>query len=251
MISFSTLDDECPYQKDKISRLEYMVMEGVDEKGREKNTSFLLNDELVKRGWRRFGSFFSRPVCKNCNDCLGLRINVEEFLLSKSQRRIMRKNAKTKIILQRPSLSEQHLLLYKSFHEFKKLQRGWKIYDLSFKQYYNCYVANQGEYAYELDFYVDDKLVCVDLIDMVSDGISSVYCFYDPTLMEYSLGKYSLLSEIELAKKRGLKYIYLGYYVKNCPSLAYKGLYEPYELLNYASSLDKDAILWRKEDKCK
>lgn len=212
------------------------------------NTSFSQNDELVRRGWRRFGSYFSRPVCAKCSDCKNLRVNVEEFLLSKSMRRVVKKNAATKIVFSRPQLSDAHLALYKRFHLFKKKQRDWKIYDLSQLQYFNCYVANAGEYGYELSFYVDKKLVCVDLIDLVKDGFSSVYCFYDPDYLSLNLGKYSLLSEINLAKARGLKYIYLGYYVKNCPSLAYKDKYTPFELLDYASSLDENATLWRKED---
>lgn len=242
MIGFSSLDEECPYQKDKLQRTQYIYMD---------STNKACNHELVARGWRRFGNYFSRPVCKACNDCLSLRICVEEFLLSKSHKRIVRKNMDTKIIFQRPKLDENHLILYKKYHEYKRSQRQWKLYDLSFEQYYRIYVANASSYAFELDFYVDDRLVCVDFIDIVKDGISSVYCFYDPEFKHLNLGKYSLLSEIELAKAKRLKYIYLGYYVKNCPSLSYKDEYKPYELLTHSSDLNEAANLWTKEKVCK
>lgn len=70
-------------------------------------------------------------------------------------------------------------------------------------------------FGYELAFYIEDKLVCVDLIDILEDGISSIYCFYDPDFSYFSLGKFSLLNEIQIAKKMNLDYIYLGYFVKS------------------------------------
>ncbi|MBF7046502.1 arginyltransferase, partial [Campylobacter volucris] len=104
---------------------------------------------------------------------------------------------------------------------------------------------NARNFGYELDFYVDNKLVCVDLIDILDDGISSIYCFYDPDFSHLSLGKYSLLTEIKLAQLKKLKYIYLGYFVKKCQSLSYKADYSPNEILEYTSALNEQAFLWR------
>lgn len=238
-ISFCTLKDECPYIKGNSCFMEYKFIQ---------NCHKVLNQELVTRGWRRFGAYFSRPICKDCNECLGLRIKVLEFKLSKSLKRVINKNAQTHIVLKKPNLSNEHLFLYEKYHEFMREKRNWKVNSLNFRQYYNLYVDCAFDFGYELDFYVDKKLVCVDLIDILYDGISSIYCFYDPDYAHLSLGKFSLLSEIKLAKFRALPYIYLGYFVAGCQSLMYKADYTPNEILQRTSSLDETAFLWEKYD---
>lgn len=236
IIGFCTLEEECPYLKDRMCRNEYNYIPLITKEQ---------NQELVSRGWRRFGSYFSRPICNDCNECQNLRILIQNFYFSKSYRRVLKKNIATKIILQKPSLSDEHLLLYEKYHHHQKNKRSWKIYDLNFRKYYNLYVDNARNFGYELDFYVDNKLVCVDLIDILDDGISSIYCFYDPDFSHLSLGKYSLLTEIKLAQLKKLKYIYLGYFVKKCQSLSYKADYSPNEILEYTSALNEQAFLWR------
>lgn len=238
-ISFCTLADECPYIKGKSCFMEYKFIVDCPK---------TLNQELVSRGWRRFGAYFSRPICKACNECIGLRIRVNEFEFSKSLKRVIKKNAHTHIILRKPNLSNEHLFLYEKYHDFMKDKRGWKINTLNFRQYYNLYVDCAHTYGYELDFYVDKKLVCVDLIDILDDGISSIYCFYDPEYADLSLGKFSLLSEIKIAKFRALRYIYLGYFVAGCQSLMYKADYTPNEILKRTSSLNESAFLWEQYD---
>ncbi|MBR2149421.1 MAG: hypothetical protein IJ965_08360 [Campylobacter sp.] len=88
----------------------------------------------------------------------------------------------------------------------------------------------------------DNKLICVDLIDITNDGISSIYCFWDINYAYLSLGKYSLLNQILLAKAHKLPWIYLGFYVKNCESLEYKSDYKPYQILQEYTELDELAI---------
>lgn len=234
-ISFCTLEDECPYLKDERCAMEYKYFQTCSKK---------LNQELVSRGWRRFGAYFSRPICKNCMQCENLRIKVFDFHFSKSARRVLKKNINTKVILKKPGLSNEHLFLYDKYHRFMHDKKAWKFYDLSFRQYYNLYVDGAFDFGFELDFYVEDKLVCVDLIDILEDGISSIYCFYDPDFSHLSLGKFSLLSEIKLARLQNLSFIYLGYYVKACPSLSYKNEYKPNEILKQTSTLNEPAHLW-------
>ncbi|TQR61408.1 arginyltransferase [Campylobacter troglodytis] len=238
-ISFCTLEDDCPYLDRHRCIMEYKFIQECSKE---------LNQELVSRGWRRFGAYFSRPICKSCSECLGLRIEIEKFIFSKSLRRAIKKNEKTQIVLRKPSLSNEHLLLYEKYHSFMKDTKAWKFYYLNFRQYYNLYVDAAQDFGYELDFYIDGKLVCVDLIDILEDGISSIYCFYDPEYRSFSLGKFSLLTEIKMAQKRNLKYIYLGYFVKGCQSLAYKADYTPNEILKQTSSLDESAFLWEKSN---
>ncbi|EKI5298603.1 arginyltransferase [Campylobacter jejuni] len=236
-IGFCTLEDQCPYLKDKRSRIEYKYIENCPKE---------INNELIKRGWRRFGRYFSRPICKDCDECLSLRILVNEYNFSRSERRVVNKNINTKVILRTPNLSNEHLFLYDKYYRFMEEKKNWKRYDLSFKQYYNLYVDGFMNFGYELAFYIEDKLVCVDLIDILEDGISSIYCFYDPDFSYFSLGKFSLLNEIQIAKKMNLDYIYLGYFVKKCQSLSYKADYTPNEILKGTKELFENEVLWEK-----
>ena len=234
-ISFCTLEDQCPYLENKKSKMEYKYIE---------KSSKNLNQELIMRGWRRFGKYYSRPICDNCNECLSLRINTFDYVLSKSDKRVINKNLNTKIIMTKPNISNEHMYLYDKYHKFMENKRSWKRYDLNFRQYFNLYVEGAFDFGYELDFYIGDDLVCVDLIDFLDDGISSIYCFYDPSFLKFSLGKFSLLSEIILAKNKNLKYIYLGYFVKECQSLLYKSDYMPNEILKNTSDINEIADLW-------
>lgn len=238
-IGFCTLENQCPYLEDKLARLEYKYIENCYKE---------VNEELVRRGWRRFGRYFSRPICQGCQECLSTRILASEYRFSRNERRVINKNINTKILLRTPKLSNEHLFLYDKYHRFMENKKSWKRYDLNFKQYYNLYVDGFMDFGYELAFYIDDKLVCVDLIDILDDGISSIYCFYDPDFSHLSLGKFSLLKEIELAKNEKLNYIYLGYFVKKCQSLSYKADYTPNEILKGTSSFFEDEPLWERED---
>ncbi|MGH2327816.1 arginyltransferase [Campylobacter taeniopygiae] len=238
-IGFCTLEDQCPYLETKRSRIEYKYIQNCPKE---------INTKLIQRGWRRFGRYFSRPTCKDCEECLSLRILADEYKFSRSERRVFKKNINTKMILRRPALSNEHLFLYDKYHRFMEDKKNWKRYDLNFRQYYNLYIDGFMDFGYELAFYVDNKLVCVDLIDEVEDGISSIYCFYDPDFSHLSLGKFSLLNEIKFAKSKNLKYIYLGYFVKKCQSLSYKADYTPNEILKGTSSLFENEVLWERED---
>ena len=225
IIPFSTLPSLCPYLKDRNYRMEYRYVS---------NCSFDLNDTLTRHGFRRFGKYFSKPNCANCQECLNIRIDAKNYKFSKSARRTIRKNEDTKVVLTRPILDDEHLNLYEKYHKFMQKKRDWTYRELDFRKYYDLYIAGHGKFGKEISYYADDKLIGVDLIDILSDGISAIYCYYDPDLPHLSIGRYSIYQEIYLALQLKLRWIYLGYYVKNCPSLAYKNEYKPYQkLLEY------------------
>ncbi|MSN96319.1 arginyltransferase [Campylobacter sp. FMV-PI01] len=223
MTAFCTLETKCPYLSNEKSRTEYLYI---------KNCSFSLNSELVKRGYRRFGEYFQRPICGFCDECVSVRIDAFKFKLSKSQRRNLRKNLKTNWMITRPLVDREHVELFKKYHKYMEHKKDWKYYDMDIRKYYDIYVLGYGKFGKEISFYDENKkLICVDLIDIVDDGISSIYCYYDPDFLHLGLGKFSLLKEIEFAKISNLRWIYLGYYVKGCDSLEYKKDFLPQEAL--------------------
>jgi len=235
IIEFSTLESKCVYQENKLMKMEYKFI---------KDSPLQLNTKLIQRGWRRFGNYFSRPVCNGCNDCISLKIDVDNFKLSRSARRVCKKNEKagTKLLIKQPSVTDAHIELYKKFHYYMHKKKGWDNYTISHSTYEDLYVSGHSFYGKEILYFIGSKLIGVDLVDFLEDGISAIYFFYDPDYAHLSLGRYSIYNQIEFAKKMELKWIYLGYAVKNCNSLNYKFEYEPHLKLINNPDLNEEAI---------
>ncbi len=207
------------------------------------NCTSSLNNELVQRGWRRFGKYYSRPQCDGCSECKSLRIDAKNYTFSKNARRTFKKNIDTVFTIQEPTISNEHIALYEKYHKFMEKEKGWKNYKIRPDNYYELYMAGAGKFGKEILYYIDGKLVGVDLVDFLDDAISSIYFYYDPDFRRFSLGRYSIYIQIQLAKNFNLRWIYLGYYVKDCPSLNYKERYRPYEIMEEDVDLD-ETVNW-------
>lgn len=215
-------DESCAYLDDRQQRTHYKIID---------NCSQEYCESLIERGWRRFGNMFFRPVCSDCNACESFRIDTKNYQFTKSQRRILRKNAQTRVVVQRPQVTTTHLELFEKYHLHMRDKRDWSHESTDARHYYVSFVHGHGNFGYELLYYIDDKLVGVDLVDLLPNGISSIYFYYDPDYEKYSLGTYSMLHQIQIAQDHGLDWIYMGYYVEGCQSLEYKSRYKPYEVL--------------------
>ena len=214
-----SLNDKCSYLEDKDTITHYKIIDNCSSKS---------SQELIERGFRRFGKMYFRPICEGCNECQSIKIDVENFTFSKSQNRVLKKASFIKSYIQQPSLSQEHLDLFEKYHLHMRDKRGWNYTKTTPEHYYNSFVSGHGEFGYEVLYYDENKLIAIDLVDVLEDGISSIYFYYDPDYEKYSLGKYSLYKQIMFAKKSTKKWIYLGYYVRECPSLSYKSHYKPY-----------------------
>ena len=233
---FCMLDYECAYKPENKVRMFYKYV-------RESSTTF--NTAVVQRGWRRFGRYYFHPICHGCDACKSLRIEVENFTPSKSQRKSQKRNKDTKIIVQKPTLSQMHIDLYNKYHSFKSQKDGWKQKDISYHEYRENFTQGAYDFGKEVLYIRDEKLIGVDLIDIVDDGISAIYFFYDPDYARLSLGTYSLLYQIELAKLLELKYIYLGYWVDGCKAFAYKESFKPQQILDGFALPQDDSFVWK------
>ena len=227
------LDDKCSYLDNLDTTTHYKLIE---------NCSSEHCQNLIERGYRRFGKMFFRPVCTNCTECQSIKIDVESFKFSKSQRRVIKKGSKFKIIIQTPNLSQEHLDLFAKYHLFMKDKKDWKYNEIKAQNYHNSFVDGHYDFGYEVLYFDEKKLIGVDLIDILEDGISSIYFYYDPDYSQYSLGKYSLLNQISIAKQYNKRWIYLGYYVRECSSLSYKSQYQPYLTLKGRPQEEEDFI---------
>jgi len=227
-------EDKCAYLEDAQQTTHYKIIDNCSSENCE---------ALIERGWRRFGAMFFRPICLDCTQCESFKIDVNNFEFSKSQRRVIRKNSETTIYIQQPKVSNEHLELFEKYHKHMKDKRGWKYEPTDAKHYYASFVHGHEAFGYEILYYDGDKLIGVDLIDILPHGISSIYFYYDPDYEKRSLGTYSMLQQIKLAKQNNLAWIYMGYYVQGCQSLEYKSRYTPYKILK-GRPLDNEEAQW-------
>jgi len=212
----------CSYLDGKYTRLNYKCVE---------NVSKLFATAVAQRGWRRYGKRFVYPSCISCNECKSIRIEVKDYHFSRSQRKALKRNENTKIVVQEPTLSAEHLALYNKYNQHKANNDGWDYECISEDEYLDSFVVGAHDFGREILFYRDDKLVGVDLIDILDDGISTICCYYDPEYMWYSLGIFSVLYEIKLAQEMGLQWVYLGYWIEGNKAFQYKENFEPIEIL--------------------
>ncbi len=220
---FSMLDYDCAYLPGRSVRMHYKYVQ---------NASKTFATAVIQRGWRRFGKYFFHPTCNGCNECKSVRIDVQAYTFSKSERRTIRRNENTQIIVQKPTLTQSHIDLYNKYHAYKHEKDGWSFRSISQREYHENFVDGAHDFGKEVLYIVDGKLVGVDLIDILDDGISAIYFYYDPDYGRLSLGTYSLLYQIKLAKILELPYIYLGYWVDGCKAFAYKPKFQPQEILD-------------------
>lgn len=218
-----SLNDTCSYLEQREQITHYKMID---------NATTQDCQEFIERGFRRFGKMYFRPICADCNECQSIKIDVQNYTFSKSARRILRKATKFQIHTQSPTLSKEHLDLFEKYHLYMEEKKSWKHSQTTPEYYYQSFVDGHSDFGYEVLYFDNEKLIAVDLIDILEDGISSIYFYYDPQYASFSLGKLSLYHQIEYAKEHAKKWIYLGYYVEDCPSLSYKAEYKPYKTLD-------------------
>lgn len=188
-------------------------------------------EEMLRRGWRRFGRVFFRPACASCWECRSLRVDVAAFRRNRSMQRTWQRNQDLRVTFAHPTLSVDRLQLFERYHRAQQDRRGWVHRVTDATAYFQTFVDGGGDFGHELRFQLDDRLIAVALIDVLPEAISAVYCYYDPDLSERGLGVFSVLTQLELARRREIPYLYLGYWVEPNASMRYKAHYRPHEIL--------------------
>lgn len=191
-------------------------------------------ERLLLRGWRRFGPDYFRPDCAGCSACLPTRVDTARFRPNKSQRRA-RKACSGLYVLEQPApvFDRERLALYNRWHEQREHARGWDEARIT-ENGYRLQFAFPHPAARELT-YVDpetSRIVGVALCDETPAAWSAIYFFYDPDWADRSIGTANVVYQIELAQRRGIPFVYLGFRVDACPSLAYKAAFQPQERLD-------------------
>ncbi len=201
-----------------------------------------LNDVLSHQGFRRSQNVVYRPSCSNCSLCLSARIRVEDFQPSKSQRRVIRKNASLIREGSSPWATEDQYALFKRYLASRHFDGGMADMDIfEFAAMVEETPVRSRVVEYRTVTEDDEpSLSAVCLTDVLSDGLSMVYSFFDPDLSHLSLGNYVILDHIEMAKSANLPYVYLGYWVPGSPKMDYKANYRPLEVYRAGEWRDLD-----------
>ncbi len=212
----------CSYLPAEIAALDYRLIAAIADRPYE---------ELLARGWRRFGIEFFRPACSNCAKCRSLRVRVQQFTPSQSQRRNLRRNAHLQVVVQPPTITAEHLRVVNAYQGDMHTRRGWPLQRISEAAYREIYLMNPGAFAREFLYFDGAALVGIGLADILPNALSSISFFHDPALRDRALGVYSVLYQLQFARERGIPYQYLGYWISECQSMAYKAQYRPHEVL--------------------
>jgi arginyl-tRNA--protein-N-Asp/Glu arginylyltransferase len=231
---FTEKPRECSYLADRQATLDYRVMTDVSPEELE---------QLLIRGWRRFGPVYFRPSCAGCMECVSIRIPVATFQPSDSQKRALRRNKRFRVEVRRPTVDAERLELYGRWHSQREELRQWTASPLD-EQDYQQQFAFPHPAAVEIASYDGDRLVSVGLCDVTKSCWSAVYFFFDPEVGRLSPGIANVMRSVELARDYGIPHVYLGYRVLGCASMRYKATFHPHELLEGRPSFEEPPV-WR------
>jgi arginine-tRNA-protein transferase len=182
--------------------------------------------QLVRAGFRRSGIFTYRPQCENCNACIPVRLPVARFRPNRSQRRALKAHAELQARERPLAYYADHYALYQRYQTLRHAGGGM---DLDNHEQYTHFLLQSRVDSRLVEFTEDGALVMVSVIDVLSDGLSSVYTFFDAEREGASYGTYNILWQIAQCAALGLPYLYLGYWIRASQKMAYKANFRPIE----------------------
>jgi arginine-tRNA-protein transferase len=221
----------CPYIEGREERKVFTHLIGKRASG--------LNDTLTQSGFRRSQTIAYRPACEECRACVSVRVKVRDFVPSRNMRRVLEDNADLIGHVRTPEPTSEQYSLFRAYLDSRHSDGG--MADMSVLDYSmmieDSHVDTRiVEYRRRnIDSFLTGRgegpLMGVCLSDILVDGLSMVYSFYDVGEQERSLGTFMILEHIERARKLGLPHVYLGYWVEGSRKMAYKARYLPQERL--------------------
>lgn len=221
---YVTAPQPCPYLPGRMERKLFTALQG--------DQASLLNDSLSKQGFRRSQNVLYRPSCADCTACMSARIRVADFKPSRSQRRTLSRNGSLRREATSPWATEDQYELFRKYLDSRHADGGMADMDI----FEFAAMIEETPVRSRLIEYSDGgedgsrDLVAVCLTDVLDDGVSMVYSFYDPDRQKLSLGTHIILDHIEIARDADLPYVYLGYWVPGSSKMGYKAGFSALEI---------------------
>ncbi|SLN13132.1 arginyl-tRNA-protein transferase [Pseudoruegeria aquimaris] len=217
---YVTAPQPCPYLDGRMERKLFTALQG--------DTAETLNDALSKQGFRRSQNVLYRPSCADCTACLSARIRVADFKPSRSQRRCMKRNADLVRSANSPWATEEQFALFRRYLDSRHADGGMADMDI----FEFAAMIEETPIRSRVVEYQDaaGTLKGVCLTDVLDDGVSMVYSFYEPDEAFRSFGTYIILDHVEIARAAGLPYVYLGYWVPGSQKMGYKAGFDALEV---------------------
>lgn len=189
-------------------------------------------DGLIRQGFRRSGKFAYRPYCEHCSACKSVRLPVKQFSPSRSQKRAFKKHQQLTAKVMPLDFKDAHFALYEAYQNSRHdgLDTAKNEAESAIQQY-QSFLVQTNVNSVMVEFWEQETLRMVSVVDVVADGLSAVYTFYDASDPRNSYGTYNIMWLIEWCKSRDLPFLYLGYWIENSPKMAYKKNFQPQEVL--------------------
>ena len=221
---YVTAPQPCPYLEGRMERKLFTALQG--------DAAQTLNDSLSKQGFRRSQNVLYRPSCADCSACLSARIRVTDFAPTKSQKRVIRRNAGLQRTATSPWATEEQYALFRRYLDHRHADGGMADMDI----FEFAAMIEETPIRSRVIEYADkgkargEDLQAVCLTDVLDDGVSMVYSFFDPARDKQSLGTHLILDHIAIAREAGLPFVYLGYWVPGSDKMAYKANFSGLEV---------------------
>ena len=229
---YLTAPSPCPYLSGREERKVFTHLVG--ERAPE------LNDLLTHGGFRRSQSIAYRPACETCRACVSVRVVVEDFRPTRSMRRVLDRNSDLVAEMRVPVPTSEQYSVFRGYLDSRHRDGG--MADMTVLDYAMMVEDSHVETRIvefrrrgpdsRITGRGNGPLLGVALTDVLSDGLSMVYSFFDPDAGDRSLGTFIILDHIARARRLGLPYVYLGYWVKGSKKMDYKGRFLPQERLS-------------------
>ncbi len=218
---FRSSPTPCPYIPGRVERKLFTRLDA--------GSANTLNSTLTEAGFRRSHDIIYRPVCSGCTACVPVRLPVERFTPSRTQKRIIRRNSDLSLEIGEPRADDDQYALFQAYQNSR--HGGGDMAQMSLDDY-QAMIEEGGVSGAVLEVRDPKRnLLGLMMMDRLKDGVSAVYSFYDPESPKRSLGSFMILALIDAVAKGGGKHVYLGYWIRNSDKMSYKTRFRPIEAL--------------------
>lgn len=223
---FITASSPCPYLPGRHERKVFTHLVGPDARH--------INTQLSQSGFRRSQNIAYRPACDRCSACVSVRVPVKSFDWSRGFRRVLKVNEDIALDVKPAKATSEQYSLFRSYIDHRHGEGGMAdmtVLDFAAMVDDTLVDSRIVEYRIPTEYAPNGELIAAVLIDLLGDGLSMIYSFYDPELAGRSLGTFIILDTIRRAERMGLPYAYLGFWVNGSSKMAYKARFRPQERL--------------------